>query len=297
MQMFCDLNDLNSMTEPEIRNAIDTMIAAYVRGTARLDYDWKDQSFPIHKLFERNTKSLKSQYTNLTFKQMKQDDLLAKVIAIVLGVADEKGITKNTLKAMYLNPDYLRTFSEGPKIKKVLDKLYYMLEDKKYKKGLNAGIFLNIVIITNYLINEKSIRVNHWGKVCDWYFETQEKLFAVSDEEKALGIEESAFSQKTRLGMDANGMHMRLYWLINELDSCDGIVGVDPKRVVSDKELFTVWMSQDDGKGNKVCTDCETKLRFDKAIKGHIIPHSAGGSTDIENTKAICEECNRIEVK
>ena len=36
MQMFCDLNDLNAMTEAEKRNAINTAPAAYVRGTSSL---------------------------------------------------------------------------------------------------------------------------------------------------------------------------------------------------------------------------------------------------------------------
>ena len=63
------------MTEAEKRNAINTAPAAYVRGTARLDNEWKGTKFELHNLFKRDSKSLKSLYTSLTFKKMAQDEL------------------------------------------------------------------------------------------------------------------------------------------------------------------------------------------------------------------------------
>jgi hypothetical protein len=296
MQMFCDLNDLNAMTEAEKRNAINTAPAAYVRGTSRLDNKWKGVKFELHDLFKRDSKSLKSLYTSLTFKKMAQDELLAKITAIVLGIGKESGISAKTLKNMYLKPEYRNQFS-STKVDKVLDKLYTMLKNKKYKKSVNLGVILNLTLITNHILNDKSLRVKHWNKFVDWFFVTHNRLLMVSDKQKKIGIEETAYHQKTRLSSDSKGLEIRLQFLLNELDSCDGVIGVDPLRVISDRDLFNLWLQNDDGKGNKVCEDCGCTLRFGDAVKGHIDAHSAGGATIVENTKVICRDCNVPEVK
>ena len=68
---------------------------------------------------------------------------------------------------------------------------------------------------------------------------------------------------------------------------------MDPKRVISDKELFNIWIAQLNDGGKQICFDCSKPIRFDEAVKGHIVAHSEGGETTLENTKVICSECNK----
>jgi hypothetical protein len=281
------------MTAQEKRNSIDTCIAGYVRNTARLNDNYKKNHYPIHNLFVRNQKSLKSEYTNLTFKKMAQDEMLAKLVSLVNGVGFEKGVGANVLDNLYKNKIYKNNFSLDKKVNKLLDKLYIMLQDKKYKKKINLGVILNLSMITLYLQNEKSIRVKNWHQVMEWFIETHHELSIVPNDQKILGIEETNYHQKTRLASDAKGLHLRLWYLKNELDSCKGLVGVDTERVLKDKEFFQLYLNSDDGKGNKVCQDCNKSIRFDEAVKGHIVAHSEGGATTIENTKVVCSECNK----
>ena len=294
-EMFFALNNLNQMTAQEKRNSIDTCIAGYVRNTARLNDNWKTNHYPIHDLFVRNQKSLKSEYTNLTFKKMAQDEMLAKLVSLVNGVGFEKGVGANVLDNLYKNKMYKNTFSLDKKVNKLLDKLYIMLQDKQYKKKINLGVILNLSIITLYLQNEKSIRVKNWHQVMDWFMSTHQRLSIVSEKQRLLGIEETNYHQKTRLASDSKGLEIRRQYLLNELDSCKGLVGVDTERVLNDKDFFELWLKADDGKGNKVCQtdDCSKTLRFDEAIKGHIKAHSEGGKTTPENTIVVCSECNK----
>lgn len=292
MDMFCKLNDLQNMTAQEKRNAIDTAVAAYIRGTARLDNKWKEYNFPIHELFDRDSKSLKSTYTSLTFRKMSQDELLAKLTTLVFGVGFEKGIGNKTLTQMYLDPSYKVNF-DGKKVNKLLDRMYKMLEDRRYKSKMNVGVLVNLAMIVLYLENEKSIRVKNWHNVMDWFMNTHTKL----SDTKGLpdGVEETNYHQKTRLASDSRGLEIRRQYLLNELDTCVGLIGVDPKRVLSDKEFFNVWLKADDGKGNKVCQgeECSKTLRFDEAVKGHREAWSEGGETTVENTIVVCSECNK----
>ena len=63
------------------------------------------------------------------------------------------------------------------------------------------------------------MRVKHWNKFVDWFFVTHNRLSMVSDEQKKMGIEETAYHQKTRLGSDSRGLEIRLQFLLNELVS------------------------------------------------------------------------------
>ena len=305
MSMFTKLNDLNSMTDAEKRNALDTAIAAFIRGTSRIGklgkhytespYHWpKGSSNEIkrHKLFNRNMESMKSTYFHLTFKRMKQDELLAKIVAISLGNAFTDGVGNPALQKMYVNNAYKTKFS-STKVVKLLDRLYSILEDRRYWKKINLGVTLNLTLIVNYLETSKDIRVKNWNQVMDWFMTTHTKLSEVTPQMLKSGVDETKYHLMTRLNSDGAGLTTRLQYLINELDSCKGIIGVDPKRVITDRELFTLWMSQVNDQGKQICKDCEKPIRFDEAIKGHIVAHSEGGATTIENTKVVCSECNK----
>jgi len=305
MNMFTKLNDLNSMTEAEKRNALDTAIAAFIRGTSRIGklgkhysespYHWpKGSSNEIkrHILFNRNMETMKSTYFNLSFKRMKQDELLAKIVAISLGNAFTDGVGNPALQKMYVNNVYKTKFP-STKVVKLLDRLYSILEDRRYWKNINLGVTLNLTLIVNYLETSKDIRVKNWNQVMDWFMTTHTKLSEVTPQMLKSGVDETKYHLMTRLNSDGSGLTTRLQYLINELDSCKGIIGVDPKRVITDRELFTLWMSQVNAQGKQICKDCEKPIRFDEAIKGHIVAHSEGGATTIENTKVVCSECNK----
>lgn len=305
MEMFTKLNDLNKMTEAEKRNALDTAIAAYVRGTSRIGkhgkhfseapYFWpKGSSNEIkrHPLFNRNLDTMKSLYFNLKFHRMAQDELLAKIVSIVLGSAFIEGVGNPALHKMYTNTLFAKTF-DSTKVDKILDKLYSMLEDKRYWKKINVGVALNLTMIVNYLETNKTIRVKNWNQVMDWFMTTHERLSTPTKQQLKDGVDETKYHLMTRLNSDGSGLTTRLQYLTNELDSCNGIIGVDAKRVISDRELFTLWIAQVDDKGKQVCLDCSKPIRFDEAVKGHIVAHSEGGETTIENTKVVCSECNK----
>lgn len=294
-QMFCDLNDLNKMSNQEKRNANTCELAKYIRDVARLGLN-----YDFHPLFDRidNTGS----YLNFPFKRMGQDEILAKVISIVDGSAFRYGLNKTSLDNLYDKDIYQSNIPKDlqKKVKKVLDACFTMVKSKEATKTMNAGAFLNLVMVVNELLSNNGVKVKHWGKVWKWFLDTHIKLGKLTDKEKAIGLNETLYHQKTRLGQDSDGLDMRITILKkNGLYENDGVQLVDKKRVISDNEFEWMWIMADkkctvpDAKGNI----CDTSVSLGDAVKAHIVAWTNGGKTTIKNTYVACGECNKVKIK
>lgn len=213
-QMFLALNDLNNMTAQEKRNAINSKIAEYVRNTARLE---------PHTLFSMENNS-KGTYINMTFKKMVQDEALAKIFAIVDGTAFSEGISKSALDDMYKNQDYKVVIKNNidNKVNKVIDTLYTILEDKSEYTKMNLGVLLNLSMVVNYVISDKTLKITDWSDFGTWFFNKHKELSTLSQAEKAAGLEETNYHLKTRLGSTANDL--KVYRLKPFIDSLKQIV-------------------------------------------------------------------------
>lgn len=65
-------------------------------------------------------------------------------------------------------------------------------------------------------------------------------------------------------------------------------IKLDSKREFSKKQKLLKYNEQD-GK----CFYCKKELQFSEAIGDHKIPHSKGGTTDIDNCIITCDGCNQ----
>lgn len=64
----------------------------------------------------------------------------------------------------------------------------------------------------------------------------------------------------------------------------------DPKRDFNEWERIAIYH-----KGSGVCQICKKVTPFDKGDADHIIPHSKGGATTIENGQWLCKLCNQVK--
>jgi hypothetical protein len=282
-QLFLDLNDLNAMTPQEQRNAKVTDVADFIRDSARLD---------THKLFKRDDE-LNGIFIKLRgkFKKMMQDEVLAQIVAYIEGSGKDNGVGKATLDKLYDNSDYKIELVGKKKVVKLLDQLHTILESKNYRKITTIGVTLNLMLITDWCINNH-VRVN-WNTFRDWFFETHDKLTKRTKEEKAAGAKDSMYSLYTRLDTTASGLEVRLAYFLDKLSEVDGIIFKDPKRVISDAEMVHKWFAV-----GQMCehSGCEEKITLDQVKKAHIKAHSSGGETTVENTFVSCKVHNRLEI-
>tara|TARA_B100001778_G_scaffold159339_1_gene130979 strand:+ start:714 stop:2111 length:1398 start_codon:yes stop_codon:yes gene_type:complete len=292
-QMFIDLNDLNNMKDQEKRNATTTEVAVWVRDTARL---------VPHKLFQRNIEN-KGIYLPFSFLRMNQDEMLAKVFALVDGVGKEKGLGKVNLDKLYKMTDYSGNTKEMKNLKtkvvNILDKVYEMVEDKTYYKLLTGACFLNLSMVVDCLLEDKNVKVTDWSKVAEWFFDTHHMLCDIKNphnKDKMSGPDLTIFGRKLKFS-DKEALLIRLTELQrNGMYDIDGVTLVDPKRVITDSEFEGVWFTY-----NKKCAGCGEDVKLHEAVKGHIIAHQKGveqgGVTTIENTVPLHKVCNKPQVE
>tara|TARA_Y100000296_G_scaffold45226_1_gene51837 strand:- start:585 stop:2096 length:1512 start_codon:yes stop_codon:yes gene_type:complete len=294
-QMFIDLNNLNKMSNQEMRNAKTCELAKYIRDTARLGNDYS-----YHKIFDKDNN--KGVYLNFPFKRMGQDEVLAKVISIVDGSAFKYGLNKTAIDNLYDKQAYNVNINKmlQKKVTKVLDVCFSVLKNREAQGRMNVGTFLNLVMLVNELISNPDVKPKHWGKVWNWFLAKHIELSTLTTTEKDQGFNETLYHQKTRLGQDADGLDMRITILKkNGLYENDGVTLVDSKRVISDNDFAWMWIMAD-----KKCTVpddegilCETKVSLGDAIKAHIISWTNGGKTVIKNTFVSCLHCNNIKIQ
>jgi len=208
-KMFLDLNDLNNMTPQEKRNAINSEIAVYVRNTARLE---------PHKLFSMENDN-KGRYINMTFKKMVQDELLAKVVSVVNGEAYENGFGKISLDNMYKLGKYKTEFKDDKQVKKVLDIMFKVLENEtKHWKYHTSSILLNLSMVIKHVLDNKDLKVDNWEEFGEWFFDKHYELCQPSKAHIDLGLSETEYGQKTRLGSSATDIkEFRRDILVKEL--------------------------------------------------------------------------------
>ena len=290
---FVKLNNLNGMKDQEKRNALDVTIAEWVRNTARLS---------PHKLFQRSIEN-KGIYLPFSFLRMNQDEVLAKVFALVAGVGMKNGIGKLSLDKLYNKTDYVRNTVQMEKMKikvtNILDKIYEMVEDKTHYKLLTGACFLNLCMVVDCLLKDKNVKVTDWSKVTEWFFGTHHMLCDIKNPyntDKMSGPDLTIFGRKLKFS-DKESLLIRLTELQRSgMYTNDGVTLVDPKRVITDNEFVGVWFTH-----NKKCADCGEDVKLHEAVKGHIIAHSKGvkrgGVTTIENTVPLHKVCNKPVVE
>ena len=209
-KMFLDLNDLNNMTAQEKRNAINSEVAVYVRNTARLE---------PHKLFTMED-NLKGRYIRMTFKKMVQDELLAKIVSVVNGTAygDKGGFNNKSLDEMYNSTAYKMEFKDDKKVKKVLDIMFKVIENETtHWKYHTSSILLNLAMVIKYVVDNKDVKVDNWEEFGEWFFDKHVQLCKQTQDNIDIGITETAYGQKTRLGSSAIDVKFRRDTLIKEL--------------------------------------------------------------------------------
>lgn len=89
------------------------------------------------------------------------------------------------------------------------------------------------------------------------------------------------------INFDAQNLFWNEYY--NDLLSNTGVVLLDKTRLFNESEKFTAWVNQ-----NGKCFVCHKRIST-SSDGHHIIPHSYGGKTSIDNCALVCKECHSVK--
>jgi hypothetical protein len=274
-ELFLRLQEGESLNPAEKRNAMP--------GEMR---DFVDDLAEHHPIFGKiNVKSPRFQH----------QDFVAHVVLIELlnGATDVKA--KN-LQEMYKEKKIFdKTSSDAKKISRILNYMDRVLTTKPPEMDIKWG-FVDLYWAISTLDEEYVLRGSE-NDVCNAYisFEMRRRKYR---EDSSVLLGHSATEQDRDLydyieAFKKDGAHKkslrerhRVYKNMI-LEGLPGLVPKDPKRAFSPDQRLAIWR-----RDSCECKKCGKKIDINEMEADHVIPHSRGGKTTVENGQSLCKPCN-----
>lgn len=273
-ELFLRLQEGESLKPPEKRNAMIGNMRNFVQEISQMS------------IFAKTTQK------NDRFQHA---DYAAHIVAIELagGPTDVKAAD---LKRMYeINQNFNEAGPEAKKIKKVLNFLDRAFPEVCAELKIKWG-FVDLYWLISQCIDsyDVSTRYSDFNK---FYVSFEYARNDVSDPSELI-TSGSSPNQKDlydyiqafqREGATRGNLQMRsMIYLRKFLEDFPDLVAKDPNRAYSESERIVIWR-----KAYMKCQKCGVDLKLLSEMHAdHIIPHSKGGQTSIENAQALCAPCN-----
>ena len=270
--LFLRLQEGVALNPPEKRNAMTGNMRDFIA------------DLTLHKVFQIIPKE---------DKRFMYADWLAHVICLELanGPTDVKA---SNLKQMYENK---RCFDkESNKAKKIKSTLNFIAESfgvSTPELNIKWG-FVDLYLLISLLVNEYILK-DEKQMVASFYIGFEEERKGVEDVADLIEagdswskdlydyLEAFKFSGGVRKNIETrNQVYTRK--LFKEIT---GLKTKDKKRAFDKNQKIVIWR-----RDNQACKQCGCNVEFDAMHADHIVPHSKGGLTTIENGQTLCANCN-----
>ena len=314
-EIFRRTNITTDVNHQEMLNSYeDNLVSDYIRTTAR---SIRGQKNEFHKLFEfksTDPEDRKQYWWQQPSKRLRDDEFVTRILTMMIKISDKKinFLTASNTETedvfrKYGNP-INGVWVKNPKlaekhkkmVNETLDFLFDYVEAKKNnsKQLFSTQEFTLVSRLYAYLINVygKSFKVDDWNLFYNSVRNAMDKFLSKDDsfvrtdthkDDKGVRTVCECFRQYLTVHNNEKKCNQSIMWLLEELniDDC-GLTFLDPVRVFSQEIIEQVWRQQ-----GHVCWVTGTPLDISDAVGGHIIPHSDGGKTDIDN----CMVCHKDE--
>jgi len=232
--------------------------------------------------------------TKINKKRFGMHDLAAHVTCLELhsGPVDVKA---PDLKAMYQNTQTFNSSGpEGTRIKKILKYMSRILLVDTPEMNIKWG-FVDLYLAISRLIEEYVLR-NREDEFHAFYVGFENERRDVDDPAALLEGSPTWWDRDLynyiaafqREGATRDNLQKRhdvyVRRIMRDIPDLDP---VDPQRAFSDDQRVVIWR-----RDNGTCQACSSDVPFEEMHADHIIPHSGGGKTIVENGQTMCAPCN-----
>jgi len=274
-ELFLRLQEGVSLNPAEKRNAMLGNMRDFIAKLAN------------HQVF------LRTRFSNSRFAY---DDIAAHITCIELagGPTDVKAAD---LKKMY--EDNKRFESNGTvakRINRVLNYMAFVLHDSPPEMNIKWG-FVDLYLLISMVIDEYDISGRHQD-FNDFYVSFERARNEVKDPADLITGSTSEWSRDMydyieafqREGAKRINIEARHKVYLNRfLRDFPDIVPKDSTRLFNNTERIIIWR-----RAGKKCEDpdCDQEVAFNEMHADHVVPHSKGGKTVINNGQCLCSACN-----
>lgn len=269
-EMFLRLQNGSSLNSAEKRNAISGELRDFVRDTAS-----------THRLFTGCVRFPDKRYAH------------HEIVAQMLRIEMQGGpavITHTQLKPMYENGKrYNKNSTEAKNIRRVLNFLARAFPQKSPE--LSKVNVISLYTVASELLARFAIsnRANEFGE----WFVGFEKNRHSSDPQEDSELYDYTLAVLQRTGSVAAQKTRREFLLKDLLKTMPDLKLLDDQRLFTHEQRLVIF-----SRSNGRCVnpndnpDCAVICTWDNWHADHIIPHSAGGPTTVENGQLLCPDCN-----
>ena len=303
-EYFTDLNAGEPMTAQELRNAIQTDFAEYIRETARFE-----NHHPLFTQFKTANKkkrefdwdrdnyiNVRSPYFKFNGSGMKMDEFLVQMAVWITGYdrgAALKFPARGNLDLIYKQPiEYGFTEASFPDaarkdIERRLTILYSILDETPGcdRRQATRGIMFNMFLVVDWLIrNHWPFRVDSPEAFVSWFFDIHASEMSAKDDPMTTYEAATRHPDPDQITFDRR---MEPFLMNIPADESEiGITLLDAKR--TDSSLRSRLYSKAKG----MCQHSNHKMLSKDARLGHKKAWSKGGTTNEDNCVIICHNAN-----
>lgn len=315
-EIFRRTNISTDVNHQEMLNSYeDNLVADFIRTTSRSIRGLKNS---YHKLFEfksTDPEDRKQYWWQQPSKRLRDDEFVTRILTSIIKIIDKKSnylTASNTeteeVFVKYGNP-INGIWTKDPKLaekhkKWVIEALDFILDYAEAKKNnskqtLSTQEYTLISRLYAYLINtygKNGFKISDWDLFYNSVRNSMDRFLSKDDtflrtdtykDDKGVRTVCECFRQYLTIHNNEKKCNQSIVWLLEEMDinNC-GILLLDPNRVFSQEIIEQVWRQQD-----HLCWVTGAPLDINDAVGGHIVSHSEGGQTTIDN----CMVCHKEE--
>jgi hypothetical protein len=270
-EMFLRLQNGTSLKAQEKRNAMGGKMRDFVK------------EMSSHKFFE-NCRFENARYTyDLVVAQMMKIELAG-------GPCNVKNADLNRMYSEY--KDFDSNGLKAKKLKRVLDFLLKAFPEKTPELERYSVISLYILVshlMEKYVISDREKVLQNWFIEFEQYRREQGAL-----DEEHCDPEVLVYRERTSHSTDSEDSlkHRNEYLLRKFFETIPDIQLKDNSRLFTHEQRLAIYRR--DGGTCKLKIKCNgEKCTWDNWEADHIIPHSKGGKTMVNNGQVACSECNK----
>ncbi len=222
-----------------------------------------------------------------------QDDWIAHVACLELAGA-HTDVKATNLKRMYEDNQQFNVRS--PKAKKIERTLNYMtkvLKAETPEMNIKWG-FVDLYWLISNLIDDY-VLTNRHKDLHTFYLNFEKRRRAVEDMEDLIKSKDyldrelfdyiQAFQRSGAVKKNIETRHrVYLQWFYSLFPD---LVPKDQTRAFTHDERLFIWRH-----ANESCEQCGREIKFNEMHADHVIPHSKGGETTLDNAQCLCVDCS-----
>ena len=317
--IFRKINNKTKLNDQEMRNAFGGEACVAIRKTARYDAE-PHKTFKLHPFFEvmpSSGNNIIGRWTKIKFKRYEMERALAELCLFEDDFDKNAQFDVNNKNVDALYERYSKEGSFKKLLNTVKDRLTLIQNMVQfYAVQSNSGMILNkgtlftlyslLFHMEKYYFKDYTLEYHDPRQFFMWFWLThtdmgQLKVYDPIQNKYVVQINstskknepvETDYGLKTRKGhrekkeLEAIFTQWEMVFekYVNDPEQLKniGITVKDKRRTISDKDALTVYARQN---GKDAVTGQD--MPIDDLVKGHVLAHSKGGSSNIENTVLI----------